>query len=360
MLVISRKAFLAGLGAAAAAAAMPSFAQEAATTSARPIEEQPAFKHHHERLNGRQQHFVTAGAGKAVLFLHGFPDLWRTWRAQMRAVVDAGYMAIAPDLRGFGETEGVADPQSYTSVDVMGDLIAILDHLGVAQVTVVAHDWGTNAGWAAVQLRPDRFVGIMAVSVPWLPHGDRSLPQILREEAPAEYYLPWFLTEGPPDAEFNADPETFLRRIFFTNSAERSGDAPPAMLTIGGSLIVGLEEPPGEMRFLPNDELAIYVEAFRKSGATSAFNAYRSLHRSWELMAAWSDFVPAVPARTIVGDKDLVVGMPGMRDVFAAQHDWLPQGQPTIWIGNCGHFAQMEQPDEVSRHVVDFVRETRG
>ncbi len=360
MLAVSRKAFLAGLGATAFTTAMPSLAEKAAASTSSSIKDDPAFVHHRERLNGRKQHFVTAGEGKAVLFLHGFPDLWRTWRAQMRAVADAGYMAIAPDLRGFGETEGAANPQSYTSIDVMGDLIAILDHLGVDQVTVVAHDWGTNAGWAAVQLRPDRFVGIMAISVPWLPRGERSLPQILREDAPADYYLPWFLNEGPPDAEFNADPETFLRRIFYTNSAERPGDTPPPMITVGGSLVAALDEPPGEMKFLPNDELAIYVEAFRKSGATSAFNAYRSLHRSWELMGAWADFVPNAPARTLVGDKDVVAGMPGMRDVFDAQSKWLPQGRPTIWIENCGHFAQMEQPDEVSRHVVDFVRETRG
>ena len=99
------------------------------------------FKHHHENLNGRRQHFVTAGDGKAVMFLHGFPDLWRSWRAQMKAVVDAGYMAIAPDLRGYGETEGAQDPQAATSIDVMGDLVAILDHLKVDQVTLIAHDW---------------------------------------------------------------------------------------------------------------------------------------------------------------------------------------------------------------------------
>ncbi|MGH2940140.1 MAG: alpha/beta fold hydrolase [Solirubrobacterales bacterium] len=319
----------------------------------------PIFKHHREQLNGRRQHFVTAGEGKAVLFLHGFPDLWRTWRAQLRAVAEAGYMGIAPDLRGFGETEGVADPQGSTAIDVMADLLAILDHLGIDQVTTVAHDWGTTTGWAALQLRPDRFVGTFAVSVPWLPHGDRSLPQILRDEAPPDYYLPYFLKPGPADEEFDADPARFLRRILYTNSAERPGEPPP-MLTVDGSLLAGLDEPPGEMKFFPNDEVAIYADAFAKAGATTAFNAYRSLHRSWELMAGWADQVPATPARTIVGDKDLVVGMPGMREVFDMQSTWLPQGKPTIWLEDCGHFAQLERSDEVSRHVLDFLEETRG
>jgi pimeloyl-ACP methyl ester carboxylesterase len=318
------------------------------------------FKHHHEILNGRRQHFVTAGEGKAVMFLHGFPDLWRSWRAQIKAVVDAGYMAIAPDLRGYGETEGTQDPQAATSIDVMGDLLAILDHLEIDQVTLIAHDWGTNAGWAAVQLRPDRFVGMLAVSVPWIPRGDRSLPQILKDEAPPNYYLPYFLKPGLADEEFNSNPLEFLRRIFYTNSAERPGEGPPPMETVDGKLLPGLDRPEGEMTFMPDDELAIYADAFAKAGATTAFNAYRSLHRSWELMAAWADGVPKTPVVTIVGEQDLVVGMPGMRQVFDMQPTWLPNAKPTIWMKDSGHFPQMERPDEVSRHVVDFVRETRG
>jgi pimeloyl-ACP methyl ester carboxylesterase len=360
MLEMSRKTFLLGLGAATLASAMPSFAQAEAKSKTPPIDDSTFFTHHREKLNGLSQHFVTAGEGKAVLFLHGFPEFWRCWRTQMRAVVDAGYMAIAPDLRGFGETEGGADPQSSTAIDVMGDLIAILDHLGVDQVTLVTHDWGNNAGWAAVQLRPDRFLGIVAISVPWTPHGDRSFPQLLKEKAPANYYYTWFTTPGSPDAEFNADPAKFLRRFMYNNSAEYIGKAPPSMETVNGSLVAGLAEPPREMKFFPNDEVAIYAAAFAKSGATSAFSAYRSRQRSWELMSAWADGAPKVPALNIVGEKDLVVDMPGMRDVFAAQPKWLPQGRPTIWLENCGHFAQLEKPDDVSKHVLDFVRETRA
>lgn len=317
-----------------------------------------SFTHYREHLNGRQQHFVTVGEGPAVLFLHGFPDLWRSWRSQMTAVAEQGYLAIAPDLRGFGETEGSADPENHSSIDVMGDLLAIMDHLGVDKVTVVAHDWGTTAGWTAVQLRPDRFVGIMAVSVPWLPHGDRSLPQILKEEADPDFYLPYFLNPGPADAEFNADPTTFLRRIMYTNSAERPGGV-PKMVTVNGSLLEGLDEAAGEMTFLPDSELKIYADAFSKSGATAAFNCYRSLHRSWELMTPWADCTPDVPARTVVGERDLTVGMPGMREVFLMQDTWLPQGKPTIWLENTGHFAQMEKREEVSRHVLEFLAETR-
>jgi pimeloyl-ACP methyl ester carboxylesterase len=352
---LTRKAFLSNL--ALTALILPSIAH-AENVKAGQTHDNEGFKHHRQQLNGRQQHFVTMGSGPAVLFLHGFPDLWRGWRAQMKAVADAGYLAIAPDLRGYGETEGDENPELYTGLDVIGDLLSILDYLSVDKVTLVAHDWGTTAGWAAVQVRPDRFVGMLALSVPWLPRGDRSLPQILKSEAPKNYYLPWFLEKGPADNEFDRDPETFLRRIYFTNSAERKGDQPPAMTTLNGSLVAALDEPKGEMAFLPNAELQIYADSFRKTGSTSAFNAYRGLHRSWELMAPWNDMVPVTPVQTIVGTKDLVAAMPGMRDVFDAQVRWMPNARPTGWIEDCGHFPQMEKPAEVNSYLLRFLRDT--
>lgn len=108
----------------------------------------------------------------------------------------------------------------------MGDPIASLDRLGVNQVTVVAHDWGTDTGRPAVQLRPDRLVGMLAVPVPWAPHGNRSLPRMLKEDAPPDDHLPWFLVPRPPDAEFNPNPAKILHRIFCTNPAERLDEAP--------------------------------------------------------------------------------------------------------------------------------------
>lgn len=318
------------------------------------------FEHHDEVLNGRRQHFVTLGDGEPVLFLHGFPDLWRTWQAQMQAVADAGYRAIAPDLRGFGETEGDDDPLHSTVIDVLGDLIAILDHLEVEQVAVVAHDWGADTGWAAVKIRPDRFAAILTITVPWAPHGDASLPQVLQRYAPPTYYyLPWFLIQGPADAEFDRDPTEFLRRIYYTNSAEGSAEV-PTMQTVDGSLLAGMATPSGAMQVLPDDELELYADSFAKSGGTAALNAYRSMHRSWELLSAWADVVPTVPARTIVGDRDVILGMPGVRQALDLQSKWLPRGKPTIWLENCGHFAQLERPDDVSRHIVDFLGETLG
>eukprot|EP01037_Dinobryon_pediforme_P027644 gene27644-30610_t len=90
------------------------------------------FVHDYADLNGLRYHFVTAGDGPAVLLLHGFPDLWVGWRPVMESLVARGYRVIAPDLRGFGETEAAKSADAATAIDVMGDLVALLDHLGIA------------------------------------------------------------------------------------------------------------------------------------------------------------------------------------------------------------------------------------
>ena len=164
------------------------------------------FEHHQEKINGLDYHFVTCGEGPAVLFCHGFPDLWRTWRHQMLAVANAGFRAIAPDLRGFGETQGPEDPTAYTVIDVIGDLIGILDHLAIARAVIVGHDWGANISWAAPLLRPDRFAAVASLSVPYSPRPPKSLPEALRTQGPKGIYLLYFLERGRADAELDAAP----------------------------------------------------------------------------------------------------------------------------------------------------------
>src|SRR5208283_5342410 len=169
------------------------------------------FEHRKARINGLDYHYVTCGEGPAVLFCHGFPDLWRTWRHQMLAVAEAGFKAIAPDLRGFGETEGPEDPLAYTALDVVCDMVALLDHLGLATATIIGHDWGANICWAAPLVRPDRFTAVMSLSVPYVPRARMSLPKALKAAGQTNAYMLYFLEPGPADAELNADPKGFLR-----------------------------------------------------------------------------------------------------------------------------------------------------
>lgn len=314
------------------------------------------LRHHHVTLNGLRQHFVTGGDGPPVLLLHGFPDLWFGWRHVMEELIAVGYSVIAPDLRGFGETEAPRDAQCTTAFDVMGDLVAILDHLSLRQVAVVAHDWGAEVGWTIVRARPDRFGAIVALSVPFTPRGPASLPQLLEATAPPDLYMLYFLEEGRAEKELDADPSEFLARLFYTNSGDMPGDGAPSMrLGASGRLIDGLANPPDWWRSSHSEELEFYTAAFTRTGFRGALNTYRSLHRNWELLASWVDAPISVPTFYIGGSRDLVLQFPGMQDLVTAMPKIIAQCTPPVILDGVGHFIQAEKPGEVSKLIADFL-----
>src|SRR5580698_11099741 len=91
--------------------------------------------------NGIRIHLVEAGAGPLVLFCHGFPESWYSWRHQLTALAEAGYRAVAPDMRGYGKTGQPDAIDQYTLFHLVGDMVGALDALSEAQAVVVGHDW---------------------------------------------------------------------------------------------------------------------------------------------------------------------------------------------------------------------------
>lgn len=110
-------------------------------------------------------HSVDGGAGRPVVLLHGFPDSSVLWRHQVPGLVDAGLRAIAPDLRGFGRSPKPERVEDYAVPGVVGDVLALMDDLGVEQADVVGHDWGSAVGWVLAATTPERNRRFVAVSV---------------------------------------------------------------------------------------------------------------------------------------------------------------------------------------------------
>jgi pimeloyl-ACP methyl ester carboxylesterase len=116
-------------------------------------------------VNELSFHVVDEGLGPAVLLLHGFPDSSALWRYQIGPLVDSGRRVIAPDLRGFGASARPIDVGAYTVPALLGDVLGILDALGVEQADVVGHDWGAALGWALAGAAPQRVRRLVALSV---------------------------------------------------------------------------------------------------------------------------------------------------------------------------------------------------
>ncbi|KAI5415726.1 hypothetical protein KIW84_040947 [Lathyrus oleraceus] len=142
--------------------------------------------------NGINIHIAEKGQGPLILFIHGFPDLWYSWRHQITFLSSHGYRCVALDLRGYGDTDIPTAPTSYTSLHVVGDIIGLLDTIAADQekVFVVAHDWGAVTAWYLSLYRPERIKALVNLSVAFTPRNPKRKPlDTLRAVYGNDYYV---------------------------------------------------------------------------------------------------------------------------------------------------------------------------
>ena len=118
--------------------------------------------------NGIKMHIAEDGDGPLVVFCHGFPELWYSWRHQLKAVAQAGYHVVAPDQRGYGQTDRPEAIEDYNILQLSGDIVGLVDALGETEAVIVGHDWGSPVAWCCALLRPDIFRAVVLLSVPYL------------------------------------------------------------------------------------------------------------------------------------------------------------------------------------------------
>src|SRR5690348_14785993 len=121
--------------------------------------------------NTIRMHIVEAGSGPLALLCPGFPESWYSWRHQLPVLAAAGFPAVAPDMRGYGQTDRPEAIDQYTLLHMVGDMVGLLDALGAGTAVIVGHDWGGPVAWHAALLRPDRFRAVIGLSVPFRPRG---------------------------------------------------------------------------------------------------------------------------------------------------------------------------------------------
>ncbi|CAN7018111.1 unnamed protein product [Brassica oleracea var. botrytis] len=127
------------------------------------------MEHRKLRGNGVDIHVAIQGPsdGPVVLLIHGFPTLWYSWRHQIPGLAALGYRAVAPDLRGYGDSDAPSEISSYTCFHLVGDMIAVISALTEDKVFVVGHDWGALIAWYLCLFRPDKVKALVNLSVPF-------------------------------------------------------------------------------------------------------------------------------------------------------------------------------------------------
>jgi pimeloyl-ACP methyl ester carboxylesterase len=320
------------------------------------------LKHRIVEANGIRIHVAEKGEGPVVLLCHGFPETWYSWRYQLSALADSGFRAVAPDLRGYGETGSPEAIEQYTLLHLVGDMVGLLDALGVETAVIAGHDWGAPVAWHAALLRPDRFRGVVGLSVPFIPRGQVYTSTNLPRTKDAIFYQDYFQTPGIAEDELERNIRSTVRTLLYSVS----GDAPPSeiapvpegvgMVSRQAGFLATMINPPSLPPWISEDDANVYIEQFSRSGYRGGLNWYRNISRNRELLAAFDGLKVGVPALYIAGDRDLVLAFPGMDRVIADLSRSAPFLQQTIILPGCGHWTQQERAVEVNSAIIDFLK----
>ena len=320
------------------------------------------IQHRTIEANGIRIHLAEEGSGPLVVLCHGFPESWYSWRHQLPALAAAGFHAVAPDMRGYGATDAPDAIDRYTLLHLVGDVIGILDALGAETAVVVGHDWGAPVAWHAALLRPDRFRGVVGLSVPYRPRGTAPPTSLMPQTDDAMFYQLYFQAPGIAEAELARDVRGTIRRLLYSFSGEGfpsvSARSPfgGAMVAKRGGVLDGSVAPDVLPGWISEADIDVFAGEFAHTGFRGGLNWYRNIDRNWELLASYAGARVTVPALYVAGDRDLVVAFPGMDQLIANLSRFVPDLRGTSILPGCGHWTQQERPGEVTDAILSFLK----
>ena len=302
--------------------------------------------------NGIELNIAEQGNGPLVLMCHGFPESWYSWRHQFHALANAGYHAVAPDMRGYGSSDKPAEASAYNQVEVINDIIGLIPALGYQTAVILGHDWGGPTAWGAALNHPDKITAVGVLSVPFTPRADnpplQTMQAIFKDQF---FYQLYFQEEGVAEAELEADISTSLKKFYHMASGEMNIsliEPKPA----DSNLLSDLPMPDQLGAWISKDDLDFYIHEFQKSGFRGPLNYYRNHNLSWELTEGASSEITQ-PALFVAGERDGVIVMAGPALRNMPNH--VKDLRLNTLIPKIGHWTQQEAPDAVNAYLLEFL-----
>jgi pimeloyl-ACP methyl ester carboxylesterase len=352
-------------------------------------------------INGLDVHVLEAGyetpGRQAVLLLHGFPEIAYSWRKVLPALAAAGYHAFAPDQRGYGRTTGWdasydGDLASFRFLNSVRDAMGVVTALGHRSVeAVVGHDFGVTPAAYGALLRPDFFKRLVLMSGPFAgppplvsaprPAGPDIHAALAALPRPRKHYQ-WYYSTRPANDDMWKAPQgvhAFLRAYYHHKSADWKANKPFELkgwtaeelarmptyyimdLADGMAATVAKEMPsPGEIaanRWLTEDELRVYSGEYERNGFQGGLQWYRvrTSGRFNGELEVFAGRTIDVPATFISGRSDWGIHQsPGALERM--QKTACTNMKEIHLIEGAGHWVQQEQPDEVNRLLLQFLK----
>jgi epoxide hydrolase 4 len=282
------------------------------------------WTHHFAPINGIRLHYVEAGSGPLVILLHGFPEFWYSWRHQIPVLAKAGFRVVAPDLRGYGESDKPRGVQAYQIELLTADVLALIHHLGYSSAHIVGHDWGGGIAWSMTMQFP---TAVERLAILNCPH-----PAILFQQIrqPWQLFKSWYI---------------FFFQVPFL---------PECLFRLNGlaALMRTLRRDPVRPDAFTAEDVERYRLALARPGAlTAAINYYRAAFRR-NLGRVPPGMKPiAQPTLVIWGERDRYLDLRLLDGLNA----WVPNLRIER-LADASHWVQNDAPQRVNPLLVEFLR----
>ncbi len=280
------------------------------------------WHHRTSHINGLRFHYVEAGSGPLVILLHGFPEFWYSWHHQIPALAAAGFHALAPDLRGYNESDKPKGIHHYRIDVLLNDIVGFIKHAGERKAVVVGHDWGGALAWFLAIRRPEVVDKLVVMNAPH--------PAVFRREL--RRWDQWLRSTYMLLFQFPMLPEWLLQ----------AGDYYLLKRT--------LRRQPSRPGAFSETEIARYRRALAQPGArTAALNYYRAARRFRHDLSGRRRTVP-VPTLLIWGERDPYLGV----RLTQGLEEWVPRLHIER-LPDASHWVQNDAPEEVNRLLLRFL-----
>ncbi|MBI3950063.1 MAG: alpha/beta hydrolase [Acidobacteria bacterium] len=273
-------------------------------------------------------HYVTQGEGPLVVLLHGFPEFWYSWRHQIPVLAER-FRVVAPDMRGYNETDKPEGVEQYQLLLLIGDIAGLIEALGEKRAVVVGHDWGGGVAWAVAMHRPDVVERLIVLNAPHLAIFQQHILKNPRQSA-RSWYMFFFQLPAVPEKLLSLNNYAFIRRAF--------------------------------EGVLQDAEIDKYVEAISKPGAlTGGINYYRANVSQEFILGALGQptAFPQIKAPTLLvwGEDDAYLGL----ELTEGVEVYIDAPYTLRRIPGCSHWVQQQKPELVNQYILEFLRiEDRG
>ena len=315
------------------------------------------------RANGINIRIASIGEGPLVVFCHGWPESWYSYRHQLPAVAQAGYRALAFDVRGYGESDKPHSIEEYTMLKMVADVLGIVKALDYESAITIGHDWGGPIALNTAALHPEIITATGTLSVPYMSRGPMPYLDLWKEIYKDRFfYQLYFQKEGVAEAEFEKDLERALR-LTYTNSDGRgmataiknssSGLNPPKGLD--ATFLEGMQEFDELPNWLTQEDIDYFVSQFEISGLRGPLNRYRAQNIDWDEL---SDLPTTIsqPAFFITGTLDPVNFFVPSEQSLAKRIESNYENLLLVEeLEGIGHWTQQEAPEEVNTFILSFL-----